>query len=100
VRKAKSFAGKGRAVLNQRVKTKRILLQALLAFLFARPAYASATVPLEASFLNPPYSAKPDTWWHWMNGNITTPGVAADLEAMKQIGLDGIRTEYKNVKEV
>ncbi len=45
--------------------------------------------PLESGFLNPPDSAKPQTWWHWMNGNITKAGITADLEAMKQIGLGG-----------
>ncbi|HTL71986.1 MAG TPA: glycosyl hydrolase, partial [bacterium] len=45
--------------------------------------------PLETGFLNPPDAAKPQTWWHWMNGNITKVGITADLEAMKQIGLGG-----------
>ena len=45
--------------------------------------------PLDAGFLNPPDSAKPHTWWQWMNGNITQEGITADLEAMKQIGLGG-----------
>src|SRR5208337_2945595 len=44
---------------------------------------------LESGFLNPPDSAKPQTWWHWMNGNITREGITADLEAMKGIGLGG-----------
>jgi hypothetical protein len=44
---------------------------------------------LETGFLNPPDSAKPHTWWQWMNGNITQEGITADLEAMKQIGLGG-----------
>jgi hypothetical protein len=44
---------------------------------------------LEAGFLNPPDSAKPQTWWHWMNGNITKAGITADLEAMKRIGEGG-----------
>jgi hypothetical protein len=30
---------------------------------------------LEAGFLNPPDSAKPHTWWQWMNGNITREGL-------------------------
>jgi hypothetical protein len=45
--------------------------------------------PLESGFLNPPDASKPNTWWHWMNGNITKTGITADLEAMKQIGLGG-----------
>src|SRR5476649_1770602 len=44
---------------------------------------------LETGFQNPPDTAKPQTWWHWMNGNITKEGITADLEAMKQIGLGG-----------
>jgi hypothetical protein len=49
----------------------------------------SAADSLETGFLSPPASAKPQTWWHWMNGNITKEGITADLEAMKQIGLGG-----------
>ena len=45
--------------------------------------------PLRSGFTTPPDSAKPQTWWHWMNGNITKAGITADLEAMKQIGLGG-----------
>src|SRR5579859_6830060 len=50
---------------------------------------AAAADPLEAGFLNPPDSAKPHTWWHWMNGNITQVGIQEDLKAMKEIGLGG-----------
>ena len=50
---------------------------------------AAAAGPLETGFLNPPDSAKPQTWWHWMNGNVTKAGITADLEAMKHIGLGG-----------
>jgi hypothetical protein len=55
-------------------------------------AFAASAAPmdsLQTGFLNPPESAKPRTWWHWMNGNITKEGITADLEAMKQIGLGG-----------
>jgi hypothetical protein len=44
---------------------------------------------LEQSFVNPPASAKPHTWWHWMNGNITKEGITADLEAMAEAGIGG-----------
>jgi len=50
---------------------------------------AAPTDPLESGFLNPPDSARPQSWWHWMNGNITKEGITADLEAMKRIGLGG-----------
>ncbi len=52
-------------------------------------ALTAAAAPLETGFRNPPDSARPHTWWHWMNGNITKAGITADLEAMKQIGLGG-----------
>lgn len=52
-------------------------------------SFATAQTSLEAGFLNPPNSAKPHTWWHWINGNISKPGITADLEAMKKIGLGG-----------
>jgi alpha-L-rhamnosidase len=36
--------------------------------------------PLLLSFQDPPESAKPRVWWHWMSGNITKEGIKADLE--------------------
>jgi len=44
---------------------------------------------LDAGFNNPPISAKPQTWWHWMNGHVTREGITADLEAMRNIGIGG-----------
>jgi len=46
---------------------------------------------LERGFKNPPDSAKPRVWWHWMNGNITKDGIKADLEWMKRVGLGGFQ---------
>ena len=46
---------------------------------------------LERGFQNPPDSAKPRVWWHWMNGNITKEGIKLDLEWMKRIGLGGFQ---------
>ncbi len=44
---------------------------------------------LARGFAAPPDSARPLTWWHWLNGNVTKAGVTADLEAMKRAGLGG-----------
>lgn len=44
---------------------------------------------LEDGFRSPPASARPFTWWQWMNQNITKEGITADLEAMAAIGLRG-----------
>jgi len=46
---------------------------------------------LEKGFLNPPESAKPRVWWHWMNGNISKKGIRADLEWMKRTGIAGFQ---------
>ena len=55
----------------------------------ANPPTTAPADPLRAGFANPPDEAKPQTWWHWMNGNITKAGITADLEAMKAVGLGG-----------
>jgi hypothetical protein len=46
---------------------------------------------LERGFKDPPDSAKPRAWWHWMNGNVTKEGITADLEWMKRVGIGGMQ---------
>ena len=46
---------------------------------------------LEAGFMNPPDSARPRVWWHWMNGNITQKGIREDLQWMHRIGIAGFQ---------
>src|ERR1700735_458197 len=48
--------------------------------------------PLLQGFENPPSSARPRVWWHWMNGNISEPGIKLDLEWMHREGLAGFQT--------
>jgi len=60
--------------------------------LFLAPSLASAQGvpdPLRKGFENPPAAAHPRVWWHWMNGNITEPGIKLDLEWMHRVGIDG-----------
>jgi hypothetical protein len=45
----------------------------------------------EAGFMAPPASAKPHTWWHWMNGNVTKAGITLDLESMARVGIGGFQ---------
>ena len=68
------------------MKLQGPLLGAALLCLGLAASITSAD-PLATGFLNPPDSAKPQTWWHWMNGNISQAGITADLEAMREIGL-------------
>lgn len=74
-------------MLHSSFLPRTLLLGALCAT--GIPGCAASADPLRTGFLTPPHSAKPQTWWHWMNGNITKAGITADLEAMKQIGLGG-----------
>ena len=49
------------------------------------------TDALKSGFADPPQSAKPRVWWHWMNGNITKEGIKLDLDWMHQVGLGGFQ---------
>ncbi|WP_430932596.1 glycosyl hydrolase [Saccharicrinis sp. 156] len=44
---------------------------------------------LEYNFQNPPSSARALVMWFWINGNVTKIGITADLEAMKDVGIQG-----------
>jgi hypothetical protein len=46
---------------------------------------------LMKGFQNPPSSASPRVWWHWMNGNITQEGIKLDLEWMHRSHIAGFQ---------
>jgi hypothetical protein len=69
-------------------KSVRSLLPLLLC-LVGNQALPAEIDQLEKSFANPPDSARPWTWWHWNNGNISKSGIKADLQAMKDAGIAG-----------
>ena len=67
-------------------------MTAYRAFIFAALVFACGAIRadgLEEGFRAPPPSARPQVWWHWMNGNVTKEGITADLEAMAAIGIGG-----------
>jgi hypothetical protein len=68
---------------------KRILI--VFAVLLCATALASAQNDLFANFQSPPDSARPRTWWHWTNGNVTEDGIRKDLEWMKRVGIGGFQ---------
>ena len=47
---------------------------------------------LRSGFKDPPLSARPRVWWHWMNGNISKEGIRLDLEWMHRVGIGGFQT--------
>ena len=70
-------------------KKARIGLAGLGAAVLAGIAAVASADDLEKNFVQPPDSARPHTWWHWMNGNVTKAGITADLEAMARVGVGG-----------
>ncbi len=53
---------------------------------------SAAPDPLKSGFEDPPASARPRVWWHWMNGNITKEGILLDEEWMKRAGIAGFQS--------
>jgi hypothetical protein len=68
---------------------KNCLYKSLFSLSLVLAASGASAASLEDDFRNPPDSAKPLAWWHWMDGNVTKEGITADLESMKRIGLGG-----------
>jgi hypothetical protein len=54
------------------------------------PPPAPTVEELLRGFQNPPNSARPRVWWHWMNGNIAPEGIKLDLDWMHSVGLGGV----------
>ena len=68
---------------------KTLTLAAATAFACAMPLGA---LTLEEGFKAPPRSAKPHTWYHMMNGNVTKEGITCDFEALAKAGIGGVQT--------
>ncbi len=58
----------------------------------------NSAVPLEEQFRDPPHSARPRVWWHWMNGNISKDGIAKDMAWMKRVGVGGLQNFDANLQ--
>jgi hypothetical protein len=79
------------AIRRSKSRLLRRAIGTLLALIVSAACPANADDPLVDGFLNPPPSAKPRVWWHWMNGNVTRAGVKLDLEWMQRIGIGGFQ---------
>lgn len=51
---------------------------------------AFAQTSLEDGFRQPPQPARPQVWYHLMNGNVSREGLVKDLDAMAAVGLGGL----------
>ena len=54
---------------------------------------------LERGFFEPPDSARPWVYGFWINGNINSNGITADLEAMQRVGIGGLTLMDVDVKK-
>lgn len=58
-------------------------------FLTLCPGLHAQTGSLADIFNEPPQEARPQVWWHWMDGNVSREGIKKDLEWMKRSGIGG-----------
>ena len=71
--------------------TQRVFLLPEAASIVLMLGALAGAQSLEQQFRNPPDSAKPRAWWHWMSGNVTEGGITADLEWMHRVGIAGMQ---------
>ena len=73
------------------MRFKSIIIFAEIALLCIFTLSCSQNKPHEdlsiQEFQSPPQNVKINTWWHWLDGNITKEGITRDLEAMKAQGV-------------
>ncbi len=55
-------------------------------------AAPSAADDLLQRFRQPPPAARPQVWWHWMNGNVNLDAAKLDLAWMQRVGVGGVHT--------
>ncbi len=82
-----------------RTHTRRFAVGVLLASAIVIPCRAllAQTVTdvtdhqAREAFIDPPVSARPRVWWHWMDGNVSEDGITKDLAWMKRVGIGGVQ---------
>lgn len=48
------------------------------------------------NFKSPPKVFYPETWFHFIGGNVSKEGIDADLEAISEAGISGIQWFHGN----
>lgn len=72
----------------------RRILPVLFSLLSATMSWGTAPAlsgpdSLITVFKDIPQYAKPQVWWHWMDGNVSKEGIRKDLEWMRRSGIGG-----------
>jgi len=73
--------------LSPKLLALAVLVSGLLVI---APASEAANDALAKNFQHPPDSARPWVYWFPLDGNISSNGITADLEAMKRAGIGGV----------
>ena len=76
--------------IASRYMPSRLLTVLIVFLLLLSGGVALADDDLDTGFITPPDSAKPQTWWHWVDGRVNTNTITAELEALKSIGVGGV----------
>jgi hypothetical protein len=76
--------------MSAHIHPLRLIAAAAALACLSAPGWAAAD-PVASGFDNPPQSARPRVWWHWLNGNITKDGIAQDIDWMARSGLGGLQ---------
>ena len=66
-------------------------MKASVAIAAAAAAFCCAAAAPEAGFKSPSKENHPETWFHFIGGNVARPGITADLEAIKGAGISGVQ---------
>jgi hypothetical protein len=77
---------------SNRSRWRSASLAALLVTAAVAGPLTAQTPSLEEGFRDPPNSARPRVWWHWMNGNISEDGIRKDIEWMARVGIGGMQS--------
>ena len=72
--------------MQGKIRMKRFITAAAITF----AATLDATGLPEGEFRDPSAVNRPETWFHFIGGNVARPGITADLEAIKGAGISGI----------
>lgn len=73
-------------IINVNIRQIYLYLYFLVGLLLPPLLHARS---LEQSFQSPPESARPFTFWHMVNGNVSKEGITKDLEMMNSLGIGG-----------
>ena len=64
---------------------------AVWVFSLATASFAVAERLDPQAILAPSREQHPETWFHFIGGNVSKPGITADLDAIKRAGISGVQ---------